>query len=231
MAIVDVQKSKYGDFVITSNGFDVVPRFKDTDRIIFKGYKSAPNRSVFLCNSETHGTLYATQPMHDIFPMVENDEICSAAVVILIDKRYTVLVKLHKRPDLFNPSGGRKSEEIYKECAVREAKEETGLDIFNLKKLAKWKRDTDFGGLQWKGCNVAFMAEARMPSHWQLNWQLGFTVILIDNPEVEKLYVLDLKKINYLEETLQVSPVHMRLVREAYSRTKKYCGHSFEFIY
>jgi len=139
-----ISANKYGDklFTMKLEGTYAPPCHicdMKNDRAIFKFYSNPIPQSHFLCNSTRYGILYTTQKMVDIFPSLENEQLCAANIVIFINKKYVVLVELHGS-QLFNPGGSKMSHETFKECAIREAKEETGLDVYNVKMF--WAMDS-----------------------------------------------------------------------------------------
>lgn len=169
--LCDVSVNDHGDklFTMKQEGcYSPPPHICDmeNDCAIFKGYSKPIKNSYFLCNSTKYGILYATKKMVDIFPSLENEQLCAANMVIFINKKYVILVQLHES-QLFNPGGSKMPDETFKECAIREAKEETGLDVNNVKCFARWSVDyMEFGGLLWNKKSIGFYGEATLPENW-----------------------------------------------------------------
>lgn len=221
-AAVNIQKSKYGDFVITSNGSGVLPpTYSLDDRIIFKNYKETPKGTKFLCDSRVHGILYATQPMVDIFPAFDREHLCYSLAVPFIDQRYVVLVKLKGIRWVLCPSGARNSDESFKDAATREALEEADINITNLRKLAMIRRKTEFGGLKFNSFNTCYMADTEAHPDWpDLNTQSVTYIPVRDNSETEQIVVVDMHDMDYLvaNKKLNICTSHLRIIREAYAR-------------
>ena len=221
-AAVNIQKSKYGDFVITSDGSGELPAtYSADDRIIFKNFIKMPKGTKLLCNSREHGILYATQPMMNIFPAFDRDHLCYSLAVPFIDKRYVVLVKLKGINWVLCPSGARNRDESPKDAAIREALEESNINITNLRKLAMIRRKTNFGGLPFNSFNTCYIADTNAPPNWpDFKTQPATYISIQDNTESEQIVVVDMKSMDYLvaHEKINICASHLRIIREAYAR-------------
>jgi len=184
-------------------------------KCIFKGFNDPPDHSEFLCDSVRHGRLYATSATMKVHPLIENDVMLGGCAVVFVRKKsqtYVVLVQVKGRHYLMNPAGHRNPGETYRECAVRETKEETGLVIENLHPLAIWEFKSGYGGLQWDARTMAFYATCDCPEDWELGESVNRIDIIDD--EVDYLLVVDVKSLDRTE----LGGHHLNLVNEACRR-------------
>jgi 8-oxo-dGTP pyrophosphatase MutT (NUDIX family) len=251
-------KDGYGDVLVNSNGTNKLPEdfvFEQTDHVIFKGYTEQPKDTQLLYKSKKHGILYCTKTTLDTYPYIVDDTISGALCVIFIEKndtRFVVLVQVKGRPYLTSAQGDRDSGESFKDTAIREAREETSLNVENLKVLAKsgMAKGGYYGGLRWNPVVSPgyFYGTAECPDEWNLT----DTVNKIDSgdKDIEYLLVVDINSINELEKVKDNSkhktPLnnhHLVLIEEAIRRkypevpvqqrdVSKYVKHFkiFEFI-
>jgi ADP-ribose pyrophosphatase YjhB (NUDIX family) len=77
---------------------------------------------------------------------------CSASVVVFNDKEEILVVR--KGDYLMLPGGFLERKESFKECAAREGREETGLEMEIKEELDEWNKD-------FAGVEIAFLGEIR----------------------------------------------------------------------
>ena len=251
-------KHAYGDWVVDSNGTNKLPKgfeFEQTDHVIFKGYTEQPKDTQLLYESKKYGTLYCTEMTLNTYPRIVDDTISGALCVTFVEKNgtiFVVLVQVKGRTYLTSAQGNCDSGESLKDAAIRETCEETGLNVENLKVLAKagMAKGGYYGGLRWNPVVSPgyFYGTAKCPDEWNL----VDTVNKIDfeDTEIEYLLVVDINSINELEKVKHNSkhktPLnghHLILIEEAIRRkypevqvhqrdVSKYVKHfeTFEFI-
>ena len=78
----------------------------------------------------------------------------AVAIVLMKDDRVLGVTRKNNLDDWGLPGGKLEAGETFAEAAIRETKEETGLDIFNLKSIY-WRMDDSFAVVayiaDWKG--------------------------------------------------------------------------------
>ncbi|MFB6241780.1 MAG: NUDIX hydrolase [Candidatus Nanosalina sp.] len=77
---------------------------------------------------------------------------CSASVIVFNEKGELLVVR--KGDYLMLPGGSLERNEGFEECAVREAREETGLEIEVIEKLDEWKKG-------FAGVEMTFLGEVQ----------------------------------------------------------------------
>ncbi|MDB4353073.1 NUDIX hydrolase [Porticoccaceae bacterium] len=252
-------KYSYGDWVVESNGTNKLPKgfmFKQTDHVIFKGYTEQPKDTQLLCESEKYGTLYCTEMTLNTYPRIIDDTISGALCVTFVEQNgipFVVLVQVKGRKYLTSAQGNWDSGESLKEAAIRETREETCLNVENLKVLAKagMVKGGYYGGLRWNPVVSSgyFYGTAKCPDDWNLVDMVN-KIGMKDDNEIEYLLVVNINSINEVEkvkrDSIHETPLnghHLVLIEEAIRRTypevpvsqrniSKYVKHFkiFEFI-
>lgn len=202
-----VSTTRFGDTLVNSNGTHLLPKEIDdidltTKNCIFIGYEDKDLQNLrdveLLYNSKKYGNLFATKTTKNIHPMLEDDYMLGSCMVVFVEHKnetYVILVQVKGRSYVMNPAGHRKWDESYEDCAKRETKEETGLDIIQSNPLAELTFSTGFGGLKWTGKTVAFYGYAKCPEEWNLN-QDELNKIPSDDDDVDFLLACNINKLD-----------------------------------
>ena len=118
----------------------------------------------------------------DKCPFILYHNAASASAVIISDKENNILFEIRaknpKKGMLGCPGGFTDSDETIEENAIRECKEEIGIEPINLKYLCSCPNDYHYKGFDYKTCDVYFTGE--LPNGIKFN-----DVVKLDESEVK----------------------------------------------
>lgn len=172
---VTIRENKFGDVLVH------LARGDEKSCAVEDMSEAKKNRAIYtfpvkgalaIATHPKEGKLYAYPPVYQTFPYIKDGYILGSAVVTTFKKKsktWFVVVKPHDRSYLMNPGGavnlvdvaeGQPMEEMHKNAAINEAREETGVDISNLKNIARWVHPRNYANLAWLSLTNGFAAVA-----------------------------------------------------------------------
>lgn len=182
-----------------------------------------------------YGILYGNKLALQSWPRFQKGEILGAVVVVFLshqDKLYWLLVKIKRYDTLVNPGGMCDEKESFRQTAVRELQEETGLSLKQntLRFLREWSCVTHFSNLRWKTRRQTFFAVEKVPETFEKflcanpSTNPVIQMDIPDNPEISQILFLDVKLFQSKKKVpswLSISATHFKMGEKAFSRIQK----------
>jgi 8-oxo-dGTP pyrophosphatase MutT (NUDIX family) len=156
--------------------------------------------------SSDPGAVWGNALAKDTFFSVEDDHIVGSCVLPILHGSkgtYGVAVKCRGKSYLMPPAGMTCMGETKRAAAVRELKEETGLqaDEKKLKELSKWPFSYPFANMKFKAYTSSYGVKLDFPKEWKEDdIKDGFLILPKKqmkglDQEVEQVYVFELNQL------------------------------------
>ena len=196
-----ISRNRFGDITVRYHRNKRVPNlFRYRNSLVVIPYApdefNCEDLPCFLGRTKELGNLFGNEYAGKHFPEIQNGMIMGGCSVIFVqdkERTFVVLVQVKKSKYLMNAAGFAERGESFKDAAIREAFEETGLKIKPdaWEPLASWTLWKKYAGLSIPGETVSGYAFSEMPAQWKDKISGPITNIKVENEEIESITLFD----------------------------------------